>query len=187
MTLAVVPQGKADGSTGGSRDEPLGAAATTTSHRSSLGHSDQFLCDFRMRVGNAGIVHIVVLELAVLVRPYGPPRSIVVAQHHDLVTNFASPRPHGRSFICDVYLRREGGSKAAFRYRCYSLWLRPQKPFLLDDLYDATAARLYNDGPIVDDRIPVAWPHIVLAGYRVECNASPWQHRADAHIALVPE
>ena len=49
MTLAVVPQGKADGSTRGSRDEPLGAAATTTSHRSSLGHSDQFLCDFRMR------------------------------------------------------------------------------------------------------------------------------------------
>jgi hypothetical protein len=96
----------------------LGAAATTTSHRSSLGHSDQFLCDFRMRVGNAGIVHMVVLEPTVLVRLYGPSKSIVFTQLHNLATNLASPRRHPLS---QFYSKLEGGPKAAIRYRCYSL------------------------------------------------------------------
>jgi hypothetical protein len=86
-------------------------------------HHDQLLCDLGVRVGNACIVHIVVLELAVLVCLYGPPRFIVVAQFHDLVTNIASPRPHRRSlssamaFAPEMQLSREGGPKAALEDR----------------------------------------------------------------------
>jgi hypothetical protein len=81
-------------------------------------HHDQLACDLGMRVGNACIVHVVVLELAVLVCLYGPPRSIVVTQFDDLVTDIASPRPHGRSLSSAKALRREGGPEAALEGVC---------------------------------------------------------------------
>jgi hypothetical protein len=78
-------------------------------------HHDQLACDLGMRVGNACIVHVVVLELTVLVRLHGPPGSIVITQFHELVTDIASPRPHGRSLSSAKALRREGGRKAALK------------------------------------------------------------------------
>jgi hypothetical protein len=87
-------------------------------HRSGRRHHDQLLCNFRLRVGNADIVHIVVLEFAVLVRLYGRSRFIVVTQLHDLVANLASPRRHRLS---PFHSKREGGLKAAFKYRCSPL------------------------------------------------------------------
>src|SRR5260370_531911 len=71
------------------------------SHRSSRRHPDQLLCDVRMRVGNACVVHIVVSELTALIRLCRPPRSVVVSQLHDLVTNLASPGRHFRSSPAD--------------------------------------------------------------------------------------
>src|SRR4029077_392193 len=56
-----------------------------------------------------------------------------------------------------------------------------------DDFYDATAAWLDNDGPIVHDGIPVAWPHMIFARYRVERYASRGQHLADTHLETVLE
>jgi hypothetical protein len=58
---------------------------------------------------------------------------------------------------------------------------------LFNDFYDTTAARLHNDGPIVHDCIPVARPHMILSGYRVERYASRGQQLADTHFAAVPE
>src|SRR5215468_4566798 len=50
---------------------------------------------------------------------------------------------------------------------------------LFNDFYDATSARLHDHRPVVHDRIPVARPHMILAGYRVERHTSLWEHRAD--------
>src|SRR5260370_40246570 len=65
------------------------------SHRSSRRHPDQLLCDVRMRVGNACVVHIVVSELSALIRLCLPLRSDVISQLLDLLTSLASA---GRPF-----------------------------------------------------------------------------------------
>jgi hypothetical protein len=90
----------------------------------------------------------------------------------------AIPRPGGKyrksktaSSLSHIYegQLREGGPEAALEDRALGpLPLRRQGDkipgALFDDLHDATAARLDNHRPIIDDRIPVAWPHMVLAG-----------------------
>src|SRR5215470_19099923 len=58
---------------------------------------------------------------------------------------------------------------------------------LFDDFYDASTSRLHNHRPIVHDRVPVARPHMIFAGYRVKRNASLGQHGADAHLVAIRE
>jgi hypothetical protein len=57
--------------------------------------------------------------------------------------------------------------------------------YLFNDFHDASTSRLHNYRPIVDDRVSVTRPHMVLARYRVERYASLGQHRADAHVLAV--
>src|SRR5262249_44918640 len=63
----------------------------------SVRHPDQFPCDIRLPVSNAGVTNIVMLELAGFVCLYRPPWSTVVMQLHDLLANRTRPRRHYRS------------------------------------------------------------------------------------------
>jgi hypothetical protein len=123
---------------------------------------------------------------------YGPPKSVIVAQFHDLTTTLQVQDP----IVALFHLRRlpkEGGRPEGRPRRSLALvlllrWQGDKIPAaLFDDFHDATAARLHDYRPIVHDRIPVARSHMILAGYRVKRHTSRGQHRADAHIALVPE
>jgi hypothetical protein len=53
---------------------------------------------------------------------------------------------------------------------------------LFDDFDDAPAARLYDDGMVVDDGVPVAGPYMVLPRHLVERHALRGQHSADAQL-----
>lgn len=151
-------------------------------------YHDQLLGDLWICVGNACIVHIVVLELAVLVCFYRPLRSVIVAQFHDLAANSASPIRHYRRSLSHLRTLPKKGRAARRPPPKIVLWSLAlwRRAALFDDFHDATAARLHDHRPIVHDRIAIARSDMIPAGYRVKRHASRRQHRADAHIAFVP-
>src|SRR5215470_20106211 len=82
--------------------------------------------------------------------------------------------------------RRSPSTLVAFVLSCFTRG-ESGPAALFDDLYDSAAARLDNHRHIVHDRVPVARPHMILAGHRVEPHALLRQHCADLHLAAIPE